>query len=58
VATKKHPGIIAEQGLDQRWAIGLDATEIGAVERAWTGGSLRKLRRMVEVIPSARAISH
>ena len=48
------PGVIAElardRGLDANWFAPLDAVEHAAIASAWTGGSVRSLRRLVEVI--------
>lgn len=50
--------LLAEQGLDHRWASPLDVIEMEAVTRAWPGGSLRTLRRMIEVALAARSVKH
>lgn len=50
--------ILAEQGLDVRWATPLDEFEAEAVAAAWPGGSLRKLRRLVEVVLMSRDVFH
>jgi hypothetical protein len=50
--------LLAEQGLDHRWASPLDAVEMEAIARAWPGGSLRKLRRMIEAALAARSVKH
>lgn len=50
--------LLAEQGLDHRWARPLDAIEMEAIARAWPGGSLRKLRRMIEATLAARSVKH
>jgi ATP-dependent Lon protease len=39
-----------ERGLDQSWMTPLDGTEHTAVARNWRGGSVRRLRRVVEAI--------
>jgi hypothetical protein len=39
-----------ERGLDARWMAPLDADEHAAIASAWNGGSVRNLRRLVEVI--------
>lgn len=48
------PAIVAdltrERGLDAKWIPMLDGVEHAAVEAAWLGGSVRTLRRLVEVI--------
>ncbi len=48
------PAVIAdlarERGLDRRWVPPLDGTEHTAVARHWRGGSVRRLRRIVEAI--------
>ncbi|SCY65476.1 AAA family ATPase [Microvirga guangxiensis] len=50
--------ILAEQGLDCRWATPLDEVETAAVVSAWPGGSLRKLRRLVEAVLMSRDVRH
>jgi hypothetical protein len=48
------PPVIAdlarERGLDGRWVPPLDGAEHAAVGRSWRGGSVRRLRRIVEAI--------
>jgi hypothetical protein len=48
------PAVIAdlarERGLDQRWIPPFDGMERAAAARFWRGGSLRRLRRVVEAI--------
>lgn len=51
-------GLLAEQGLDHRWVRPLDEIEVEAVTKAWPGGSLRKLRRVIEVILTSRDVRH
>jgi len=52
------PAVIAdlarERGLDESWIPPLDGAEHGAVARHWRGGSVRRLRRIVEAILRAR----
>jgi hypothetical protein len=43
-----------EQGHDPRWATPLEGFEIEALARAWTGGSIRKLERLVETLVETR----
>jgi hypothetical protein len=43
-----------ERGLDPRWAFALDGEERQALATAWTGGSLRGLRKMVDCVLAAR----
>jgi ATP-dependent Lon protease len=50
--------ILAEQGLDARWGTPLDEVETEAVAAAWPGGSLRKLRRLVEAVLMSRDVRH
>ncbi len=50
--------ILADQGLDQRWITPLDDVELAAIGEAWPGGSLRTLRRMIEVVLASRNIKH
>jgi hypothetical protein len=48
------PAVLADlardRGLDARWVTPLDRDERGAVASAWPGGSVRRLRQLVEVI--------
>lgn len=48
------PAVIAdlarERGLDHRWVAPLDGAERSAVATHWRGGSVRRLRRLVEAI--------
>jgi hypothetical protein len=48
------PAVLADvardRGFDRRWVTPLDGTEHTAVARKWRGGSVRRLRRIVEVI--------
>jgi len=46
--------LVRERGLDMRWAAPLDDLEIGALRKAWRGGSLRSLRRLIEGVLEAR----
>ncbi|QAU44345.1 AAA family ATPase [Bradyrhizobium guangzhouense] len=46
-----------ERGLDERWIRPLNETEHTAVARLWQGGSVRRLRRIVEVILRERDLS-
>jgi len=50
--------ILAEQGLDHRWVSALDIVEMSVIAKAWTGGSLRKLRRMIELTLASRNVLH
>jgi hypothetical protein len=50
--------LLTEQGLDCRWATPLDEVETEAVAAAWSGGSLRKLRRLVEAVLMSRDVRH
>jgi hypothetical protein len=43
-----------EQGHDPRWATPLEGFEIEALVRAWTGGSIRKVERLVETLVETR----
>ncbi len=40
-------------GLDEAWAA-LDAVEMSALAEAWPGGSIRKLRKLIETVLRAR----
>jgi len=48
------PAVLADlardRGLDARWVTPLDRDERGAIASAWHGGSVRRLRQLVEVI--------
>jgi hypothetical protein len=54
------PAVIAdlarERGLDQSWVPSLDGTEHTAVARYWRGGSVRRLRRIVEILLRERDV--
>ena len=50
-------GIAASRGLDPRFLPELDGEEIAAVRRAWPGGSIRRLTRLVETVVAAREVS-
>lgn len=43
-----------EAGYDPRWAAPLERFELGALASVWTGGSIRTLERLVEVLWKAR----
>jgi hypothetical protein len=43
-----------EQGHDSRWATPLEGYEIEALVRAWKGGSIRKVVRLVEMLVETR----
>jgi len=49
-----HREILTEQGLDPAWAEPLAQDEIDILASRWRGGSLRGLRRMVEVLVDGR----
>jgi len=46
--------LVAERGLDRRWALPLDAFELEALTNAWPGGSIRALARLVEGVLKSR----
>jgi ATP-dependent Lon protease len=54
------PAVIAdlarERGLDQIWVPPLDGAEHSAVARYWRGGSVRRLRHIVETLLRARDV--
>jgi ATP-dependent Lon protease len=54
------PAVIAdlarERGLDQRWMPQLDGVEYAAVTVNWRGGSVRRLRRIVEAVLRERDV--
>ncbi|MGO3933696.1 AAA family ATPase [Rhodopseudomonas pseudopalustris] len=46
--------LAAERGLDRRWIATLNGDERDAVSRFWKGGSVRRLRLVVEAVLNAR----
>ncbi|WP_204238368.1 AAA family ATPase [Microvirga arvi] len=44
-----------ENGVDERWLPDLDGDELDLLAGQWTGGSMRRLRRLVEVLVMGRA---
>ena len=54
------PAVIAdlakERGLDQSWVMSTDGIEREAIERHWSGGSVRRLRQIVEAILRERDV--
>jgi ATP-dependent Lon protease len=50
--------MLAKQGSDERWLVPLDGTEMEAILEVWSGGSLRKLRRMLESVLTSRNLKH
>jgi hypothetical protein len=42
--------LASDRGLDREWVLPLDGTEHAAVARHWRGGSVRRLRRIVDAI--------
>ena len=47
--------LAAERGLDPRWIQALDGTEMRALAKAWSDGSIRTLGRLVSAVICARA---
>jgi ATP-dependent Lon protease len=45
-----------ERGLDQSWVPPLNGTERAAVSQCWRGGSMRRLRRIVEAVLRERDV--
>jgi hypothetical protein len=45
---------VRERGLSDSWALPLDGEELAALAACWSGGSIRKLGRLVEGVLSAR----
>jgi ATP-dependent Lon protease len=43
-------GLARERGIDRAWLTPLDGVEYAAVSKAWRGGSVRRLRRLVEAV--------
>ena len=54
------PAVIAdlarEHGLDPRWIASLDSEERGVLATHWRGGSVRRLRRLIEVVLREREL--
>jgi hypothetical protein len=54
------PAVIAdlasERGLDQSWVPPLDGEEHALAARYWLGGSVRRLRRIVETLLRERDV--
>jgi len=48
--------IRAEQGMDSAWLPDLEPGELALIAKAWKGGSLRPLRRMIETILAGRLV--
>jgi hypothetical protein len=48
---------VKDSGLHERWATPLAVDEIDALRTAWTGGSVRRLRRLVDGVLAARDLS-
>jgi hypothetical protein len=46
--------LAVERGIDHRWLQPLAADELELVNKAWPGGSLRRLRRVVELLIDGR----
>ena len=46
--------IAGERGLDPRWLEDLAQDELAIIKKSWPGGSLRRLRRAIEVIVDGR----
>jgi len=46
--------LAAEHGLDSRWIEPFGGEELNAIAAHWRGGSVRQLRRIVEVVLRAR----
>lgn len=45
---------VRDEGLGEEWVVRLDGTELARLADHWRGGSLRKLRRLVEAVHEAR----
>jgi len=54
LATRILERLYGELGHDPRWATPLDGVEFDELARAWPGGSLRTLERLVEGMVEAR----
>ena len=46
--------VASQRGIDRRWIDALAQDEADLVRRAWKGGSLRRLRRLLEVVVDGR----
>lgn len=53
-ATRILERLYIEAGHDPRWATPLEGFELDALAKVWTGGSLRRLERLVEGLRHAR----
>ena len=54
IAPRLAKAIITSRGLDNRWISPLNLHEMEALSAAWSGGSLRSLKRLVEGVLLAR----
>jgi ATP-dependent Lon protease len=50
-------GSAVSRGLDPRFLATLDGEEIATIRRVWSGGSIRRLTRLVETVVAAREVS-
>jgi ATP-dependent Lon protease len=57
IASHLLKALVIERGLDQRWALPLDAVELAELTAAWPGGSIRALGRLIEGVLKARETS-
>jgi ATP-dependent Lon protease len=57
LATRLLQRMVADSGLDERWARPFSGIEMDALARHWSGGSLRALERLVEVVFNARSLA-
>lgn len=54
IANRVLKVVYSDLGYDERWATPLDGLELQVLGRAWSGGSIRELTRMVEGLVEAR----
>lgn len=47
---------LVSRGYDERWALPLDGEELEALSRAWPGGSIRQLQRLIEIVIDVRSL--
>lgn len=49
--------ILRDQGMDRRWIEGLSPSETSAIAHHWRGGSVRRLRRLLEIVLRQREVN-
>jgi hypothetical protein len=58
LAPRLLKAVVTGRGLDERWGTPLDAEEFAALGKFWRGGSIRRLRRLIEGVLDARGGAH